>query len=70
MSGNRDVIYWDSCVFYALIKAEEHREGELESVRRDQRAFDAGEIVLVTSYTQAREAPWSVCLVYSSNTRG
>ena len=49
MSGNRNAIYWDSCVFYALIKAEEHREGELNSIKKAQRAFDVGEIVLVTS---------------------
>ncbi|MCB2263066.1 MAG: PIN domain-containing protein [Candidatus Thiosymbion ectosymbiont of Robbea hypermnestra] len=49
MSGNRDIIYWDSCVFYALIKAEDHRDGELEGIRQTQRSFDAGEIVLITS---------------------
>jgi len=49
MSGNRDVIYWDSCVFYAFLKAEEHRKGELNSIKQAQREFDIGKIVLVTS---------------------
>jgi len=49
MSGTRDAIYWDTCIFFALLKKEEHRQGEFDSILKSALAFDAGSLIIVTS---------------------
>lgn len=44
-----DGIYWDSCIFYALLKGEKHRDGELEAIKRQAKAFDEGNLYIITS---------------------
>jgi predicted nucleic acid-binding protein len=42
-------VYWDACIFYALLKGEEHRNGELDSIKRQAALFDNGRLFIVTS---------------------
>lgn len=48
MSGI-DIEYWDTCVFLALLKREEHRPGELQYLEEQALRFDMGVLALVTS---------------------
>jgi predicted nucleic acid-binding protein len=50
-----DVIYWDTCIFYALLKGEEHRPGELTAIKKAARLFDDGKIVIATSVITSTE---------------
>jgi len=49
MAGKHQRIYWDTCIFYALLKEEKHRAGEPEVIAEQARKFDAGTIQIVTS---------------------
>jgi hypothetical protein len=49
MTGKTDEIYWDSSIFFAWLKGEQHKPGELEEIRRQARAFDAGNLDIYTS---------------------
>jgi PIN domain len=42
-------IYWDSCIFLALLKGEEHKAGESALIRQIATEFDAGIVNLITS---------------------
>ncbi len=44
-----EAVYWDSCIFYAHLKGEEHRAGELGVIRKQVAEFDAGSLVIATS---------------------
>ncbi|MGB6053645.1 MAG: PIN domain-containing protein [Burkholderiaceae bacterium] len=49
MSGTKDTVYWDTCIFFALLKKEQHKQGEYESILKSSIAFDNGNLVIVTS---------------------
>lgn len=49
MNGTKRNQYWDTCVFFALLKKEEHKPGEYEALRKAAIAFDTGQLVLMTS---------------------
>ena len=50
MSGDsREIIYWDSCIFIAFLKGENHGESATEAIRIQAAEFDANKIVLATS---------------------
>lgn len=48
MSGI-EIQYWDTCVFLALFKREEHRPGELQYLEEQALRFDMGVLGIVTS---------------------
>ncbi len=47
MTGNK--LLWDSCVFYAVLKGEEHRSGELDLLEERLREFHEGILTIVAS---------------------
>jgi predicted nucleic acid-binding protein len=49
MSGIKNTVYWDTCIFFALLKKEQHRTGEYESILKSSIEFDNGSLVIVTS---------------------
>ena len=49
MAGKTDSVYWDSSIFLALLKGEEHRPGELEAIRKQANSFDEGNLDICTS---------------------
>ena len=49
MPDDIDAIYWDTSIFYALLKGEEHRPGELAAIKKAARLFDDGNLVIATS---------------------
>lgn len=49
MAGKHDVEYWDTCVFLAYLKEEQHRAGEYEEIESQIRRFEMGGLVLATS---------------------
>ncbi|WP_461516096.1 type II toxin-antitoxin system VapC family toxin [Porticoccus sp.] len=50
MSGvSTELVYWDTCIFYAMLKNEEHGEGILDGIRQDYAAFKAGRLRIITS---------------------
>ena len=55
MSGNRQKVYWDSCVFYALLKNERHQAGELEGIKEQVKRIEKNQLILVTSAITAIE---------------
>ncbi len=42
-------IYWDSCIFYGFLKAEEHYDGCQAALQYYAQQVDEGEIILMTS---------------------
>ena len=42
-------VYWDTCIFYALLKEERHRQGELSAIKRQAGLFDDGNLFVITS---------------------
>jgi len=49
MSGNKPLVYWDSCIFIAWLKDEERNAGEMEGVRGIVERIESSDIRLVTS---------------------
>jgi predicted nucleic acid-binding protein len=50
MSGRRDIIYWDTCIWLAWFGNETNRKaGEMDGVQEDVRRFETGETTIVTS---------------------
>lgn len=50
MAGNKELVYWDACIFLAWLLGEVRVDGEEQAGLEDQiRRFDAGEIIVVTS---------------------
>lgn len=50
MSGDsREIVYWDSCIFIAFLKGENHGDSATEAIRIQAAEFDANKIVLATS---------------------
>jgi predicted nucleic acid-binding protein len=47
--GDKEIIYWDSCIFYALLKEEKHRDGELEAILDLVDRIDREEVILTCS---------------------
>ena len=39
-----DRLCWDSCIFYAVLKREEHRPGELDALMERVRQFNDGQL--------------------------
>lgn len=48
-AGDKEIIYWDSCIFYAFLKGEKHRDGELEAILDLVERVDREEIILACS---------------------
>ncbi len=44
-----DRLCWDSCIFYAALKGEEHRAGELEALKERTRQFNDGQLEILAS---------------------
>ncbi|WP_081610785.1 PIN domain-containing protein [Cupriavidus neocaledonicus] len=44
-----EIEYWDTCIFLAFIKGEEHRPGELDYIKSHASQFDLGLCGIVTS---------------------
>ncbi|MCY4200253.1 MAG: PIN domain-containing protein [Gammaproteobacteria bacterium] len=44
-----DRLCWDSCIFYAAPKGEEHRVGELEALKERTRQFNDGQLEILAS---------------------
>lgn len=49
MAALGEAVYWDSCIFYAHLKEEEHRAGELGAIKKQVAEFDAGNLIIATS---------------------
>lgn len=50
MSGDsREIVYWDSCIFIAFLKAENHGAAATEAIRIQAAEFDSNKILLATS---------------------
>ncbi len=49
MSGNSYKEYWDTCVFLAYIRKEDHRPGEIEEIESKIKQFQEGTLYLFTS---------------------
>lgn len=49
MTGKTDETYWDSSIFFAWLKGEQHKVGELDEIQRQVRAFDGGNLDIYTS---------------------
>lgn len=47
MTGNR--LLWDSCIFYAVLKGEDRRSGELEILQERVSEFNDGRLVIIAS---------------------
>lgn len=47
MDGNK--LLWDSCIFYAVLKGEDRRSGELEILQERVNDFNEGNLVIVAS---------------------
>ncbi len=59
MPGANLLYYWDTCVFLAWMKNEQHKPGEMEGVSACIERFNRGQIRLVTSvltYTEITTA--------------
>lgn len=49
MASKRPTIYWDACVFLALLKNETRAAGEMEGLRSVYREVGDGKVQLITS---------------------
>lgn len=49
MRGDKSIIYWDSCIFYALLKNERHTIGQLEGIKEQIKLIEKNKMILVTS---------------------
>ena len=50
MSGTDiDVVYWDTCIFYAFLKGEKHRDGEHEGIIEEYNMMRDGKLRIITS---------------------
>ena len=47
MDGNK--LLWDSCIFYAVLKGEDRRSGELEILQERVNEFNEGNLVIIAS---------------------
>lgn len=48
--ASTELVYWDTCIFYALLNKEDtHGHGVLDAIASDYESFFKGEISLVTS---------------------
>jgi predicted nucleic acid-binding protein len=59
MSGNRPIIYWDSCVFLAWLKDEKRKAGQMAGVQSCVIEIESGKWELITSaiaFTEVLEA--------------
>lgn len=66
MTDGTKVEYWDTCIFLAYIKGEEHRPGELDYIKAQASRFDAGKLSIVTSsitIAEIREATLTVAQI-------
>jgi predicted nucleic acid-binding protein len=45
----KNSIYWDTSIFYALIKGEDHQNGELDYIKNQATMFDKGTFTIYTS---------------------
>lgn len=49
MSGRKPSVYWDSCIFLALIKDEKREAGEMEELEAVALAMESGNLTIMTS---------------------